>query len=143
MRVPRGLPLSHLCTLRASCSIDLTLVDPSTVPNGYQKVTVFFFIISSKLLFSSMVNDPYSAELYEKQGTFEKLMQQLRTGMLISFLTLPVTVFLDRMFNKQQKHVHGKAAHGASVSLLPLRGRVHNLVRHVFSSHHELHLHCL
>ena len=79
-------------------------------PNGYQKVTVLWSLIMGKLLFSSMVYDPLSAENYEKSSYSEKLLSQLFTGAIISCVSLPISVFLDRMFNFQQKMVHAKVA---------------------------------
>jgi len=96
--------------------VDATLVDPAAAPNGFQKVTVIFAIVWAKYFFASMLYDPVSAELYEKESMFQKLIRQVLTGMIISSLALPITVFLDRMYNIQQKIVHGKVVHGAEMA---------------------------
>eukprot|EP00966_Prymnesium_polylepis_P077692 1800068-Prymnesium_polylepis.1 len=66
-----------------------------------------------------MVNDPTTKELYAKQSKSEKLFTQIMTGFAISLMTMPVSVFFDRLFARQNNNIHGGVQHDVAVRRYP------------------------
>jgi hypothetical protein len=99
--------------------------DPANKPTGAQKATVIMSIIMFRMMVSALFCNPAAKESYEKQTMAEAMLTRFFNGMLTAVLTIPATVFLDRMFMKAQRVTNAREKKNGEVRLrtAPMRAR--------------------
>jgi hypothetical protein len=86
--------------------------DPANKPTGAQKATVIMSIIMFRMMVSALFCNPAAKETYDKQTVGEAMLTRFLNGMLAAVLTIPATVFLDRMFMKAQRITNKREKNG-------------------------------
>ncbi|KAL3917181.1 MAG: hypothetical protein SGPRY_006506 [Prymnesium sp.] len=77
--------------------------DPHNRLNGSQKLTVFVCIVLLRMVVLALQFNPAILEEYEKRTLVQKLSSSILVGLISVFVTIPGTVFLDRIFMHSNK----------------------------------------
>ena len=74
----------------------------------------------SRLMVSALYYSPGTLEQYEKKSTMGQVLATVINGLVAALLTIPATVFLDRMFMKAQRVTNSHEPNGQESEIAKL-----------------------